>query len=186
MAIEFFKQEEDSVSLDFLTDALEANPKLNGKLFDVFSFKKAKSGKGYSVYTSDFICWFFKKEKVLNQALEALDYYCKMGIGYQFVIQVDKSAKGKFHLGIDTERKVKYVPLENASYRLELQKELEGTVQTKKSEEKNDNPFLINSKKQNTNESTPVPLPPLTTGSQSNGDSNPLTHRQGRKGREAT
>lgn len=171
MAIEFFAQEEESTSLDFLPDALEENPKLNGKTFDVFSFKKAKSGKGYMLYTSDFICWFFKKEKVIQQALEALDYYCKTGSGFQFVVQVDKKAKSKFHLGIDDEREVKYIPLENASYRLENGNESEDTVSEKK-----ENPFLLS-------KTPPVPSPLLTTPP-SNGDSTSLTTPQGVKERK--
>lgn len=172
MAIEFFKQEEEQESLDFLPDALEERPSLNGKLFDVFSFKKAKSGKGYMLYTSDFICWFFKKEKVLQQALEALDCYCKTGTGYQFVVQVDKKAKSKFHLGVDAEREVKYIPLENTSYRLVTMNDTEGT----RKEKKDSNPFLI---------MTPPPsLLPLSTEHPNNGDSSPPSTHQGKKGRE--
>lgn len=172
MPIEFFVQDEEQPSLEFLADALEDDPKLNGKLFDVFSFKKAKSGKGYMVYTSHFIVWFFKKEKIIQQALEALDYYCKTGEGFQFVIEVDKKAKSKFHLGLDTERQVKYVPLENTSYRLVTTNDMEVT------EKKTPlvNPFLI----QKPNPS----LPPLNTDSQNNGDSNLTAGSQGKKGRE--
>lgn len=172
MAIEFFAQEEEQTSLDFLPDALEENPKLNGKMFDVFSFKKAKSGKGYMLYTSDFICWFFKKEKVLQQALEALDYYCKTGSGYQFVVQVDKKAKNKFHLGIDTERSVKYVPLENTSYRLETQSDMEDTVQISKKE----NPFLVQ-------KLTPSLLPLNPTSPLNDGEQTSPSIHQGEKGR---
>jgi hypothetical protein len=171
MAIEFFNQEEEVTSLDFLPDALEENPKLNGKLFDVFSFKKAKSGKGYMLYTSDFICWFFKKDKVLTQALEALDYYCKIGSGYQFVVMVDKKLKSKFSLGIDTDREVKYVPLENASYRLALENDTEDIP----TEKQKANPFLF--KKQNPS------LPPLNTETLNNGDEHYPITPQGAKGR---
>lgn len=172
MPIEFFSQEEESQSLDFLPDALEENPKINGKTFDVFSFKKAKSGKGYMLYTSDFICWFFKKEKVLTQALEALDFYCKTGSGFQFVVQVDKKAKSKFHLGIDTDRQVKYIPLENVSYRLVTESDTEDT----QTETKKENPFLFI-------KSTPS-LPPLhPTGSQNSGEQTSPSIHQGEKGR---
>jgi len=171
MAIEFFQQEEESTSLEFLPDALETNPKLNGKLFDVFSFKKAKSGKGYMLYTSDFICWFFKKEKTIQQALEALDYYCKTGTGFQFVVKVDKTLKSKFVLGIDTEREVKYIPLENASYRLVLPNDMEDMNPT----EKKENPFLF--KSQNPS------LQPLNTTLPNNGVENYPITLQGQKGR---
>lgn len=171
MPIEFFKQEEETVSLDFLPDVLEENPKINGKTFDVFSFKKAKSGKGYMLYTSDFICWFFKKEKVLQQALEALDFYCKTGAGFQFVVQVDKTLKSKFSLGIDTDREVKYIPLENTSYRLGDQKNMEATLK----ESKAVNPFLVS-------KSTPS-LHPLNTVPPNNGDLTPPTTLLGEKGR---
>lgn len=174
MGIEFFSQEEEQSSLEFLPDALEENPKLNGKIFDVFSFKKAKSGKGYMLYTSNFICWFFKKEKVLQQALEALDYYCKTGSGFQFVVQVDTKAKNKFHLGIDNDRAVKFVPLENASYRLETENDMEAT----KKEKKEDNPFLF--KKQQPS------LSPPSIDSPNSGDSTYPTILQGKKGRETT
>lgn len=172
MAIEFFAQEEESASLEFLPDALEDNPKLNGKIFDVFSFKKAKSGKGYMLYTSDFICWFFKKEKVLQQALEALDYYCKTGSGFQFVVQVDKKLKSKFSLGIDTEREAKFIPLENTSYRLAVLNDIEDTQST----EKKENPFLFRK---------PTPsLHSLATEEPINGEqTHPIT-LQGKKGRE--
>lgn len=173
MPIEFFAQEEESTSLDFLPDALEENPKLHGKVFDVFAFKKAKSGKGYMLYTSDFIAWFFKKEKVLQQALEALDYYCKSGSGFPFVIQVDKQAKSKFHLGIDTDREAKFVPLENASYRLAQPNDTEDTqITTPK-----DNPFLF--------KKTTPSLQPQSIDPQSNGGSTPPITPQGKKGRDA-
>jgi hypothetical protein len=171
MGIQFFEQDEEVTSLDFLPDALEENPKLNGKIFDVFSFKKAKSGKGYMLYTSDFICWFFKKEKVLAQALEALDYYCKTGEGFQFVVQVDKKVKSKFSLGIDTERKVKFIPLENASYRLALTNDMEDT----QTETKKENPFLFKT-------ANPALLP-LNTEPLNSGDTITPTTRQGEKGR---
>jgi hypothetical protein len=173
MAIEFFAQEEESTSLEFLPDALEENPKLNGKFFDVFAFKKAKSGKGYMLYTSDFICWFFKKEKVLTQALEALDYYCKVGQGFQFVVQVDKKLKSKFQLGIDTEREVKYIPLEGLSYRLVLENDMVDTSLEKKAE----NPFLV--------KTLSPSLPPLITDRQTNGEQTSPTIPQGGKGRVA-
>jgi len=172
MAIEFFKQEEETLSLDFLPDALEENPKLNGKIFDVFAFKKAKSGKGYMLYTSDFICWFFKKEKVLTQALEALDYYCKTGTGFQFVVQVDKKLKSKFILGLDTDRETTYVPLENTCYRSATANDM-GDIPKEK---KVDNPFLV----KNSNPS----LPPLNTVPANNGEPISLTTHQGAKGRE--
>lgn len=183
MAIEFFKQEEDQPDLEFLPDALLINPKLDGKLFDVFSFKKAKSGKGYMVYTSDFICWFFRKEKVIGQALEALDYYCKTGTGYQFVVQVDKKTKGKFHLGLDTDREVKYIPLENASYRLELSNESEDTAPNQTNEKKNTNPFLVTPKDRGLEQLNPVPLPPQTIDQPNDGASPPLVIPRGGKGR---
>lgn len=172
MPIEFFSQEEEQTSLDFLPDYLEENPKINGKTFDVFSFKKAKSGKGYMLYTSHFICWFFKKEKVLQQALEALDYYCKTGSGFQFVVQVDNKTKSKFHLGIDTDREAKYIPLENTSFRLADKNDTEVIG----SEKKKDNPFLL----QKTNPS----LPTLVTAPQNNGETTPPITHQGKKGRE--
>jgi len=175
MPIEFFTQEEDSTSLDFLPDALEENPKLNGKTFDVFSFKKAKSGKGYMLYTSDFICWFFKKEKVLQQALEALDFYCKTGKGFQFVVQVDKKAKSKFHLGIDSDREVTYVPLENTSYRLGVESDMEDTPTM----EKKVNPFLINTL-------TPSLPSPVAIDHLNNGEPHPPITLQGKKGRGGT
>lgn len=171
MTIEFFNQEEEVTSLEFLPDALEENPKLNGKLFDVFSFKKAKSGKGYMLYTSDFICWFFKKDKTLTQALEALDYYCKTGKGFQFVVLVDKKLKSKFSLGIDSEREVKYVPLENTSYRLEVESDMEDTMK----EKKQGNPFLLKL-------STPSLLP-LNIKPPTNGEQISPTTPQGEKGR---
>lgn len=172
MPIEFFSQDEETISLDFLPDALEDNPKLNGQMYDVFSFKKAKSGKGYMLYTSHFICWFFKKEKACTQMLEALDYYCKQGIGYQFVVQVDKKLKSKFALGIDSEREVKYIPLENMSYRLGSQNESEDTQTSVQKE----NPFLLK---------TPNPsLPPLNTALPNSGGMNLGTTHQGRKGRD--
>jgi len=157
MPVEFFKRDEGSLSLDFLPDALDENPKLDGKMFDVFSFKKAESGKGYMLYTSDFIAWFFKKDKIMVQVLEALDYYCKTGTGYQFVIQVESSLKSKFNLGLDTDREVTYIPLENTSYVLENMKSTEGTKKGKKVVEKKpvENPFLKKKTK-------PVPLPPST------------------------
>lgn len=171
MAIEFFTDDEESPSLDFLPDALDENPKLDGKIFDVFSFKKAKSGKGYLLYTSHFICWFFKKEKVLTQALEALDYYCKTGTGYQFVVRVDKKAKGKFHLGLDTERETKYVPLENTSYRSGELKDMEDTQK----EKRGDNPFLI--------PKLSPSLHPLSTEQPNNGGETVEHPPQGKKGR---
>lgn len=173
MTIEFFIQDDEQPSLDFLPEVLEENPKINGQFFDVFSFKKAKSGKGYLVYTSHFICWFFKKEKVLTQALEALDYYCKIGSGYQFVVQVDKKVKSKFRLGIDTERTVKFVPLENTSFVLETYKNTAGIAL----ETKTVNPFLI---------TNPLPsLPPLNTTDLANsGEQTTLITHQGRKGGE--
>lgn len=174
MAIEFFAQKDEQTSLDFLPDALEENPKLNGKMFDVFSFKKAKSGKGYMLYTSDFICWFFKKEKVLQQALEALDYYCKTGSGFQFVVLVDKKLKSKFSLGIDTDRTVKYIPLEDTSYLLAAGNDMED-IQT---ENKKENPFIFTIP-------SPSLLPPNTEEA-NNGDKTSPTTPQGRKGREAT
>jgi hypothetical protein len=173
MGIEFFVQEEEGISLEFLPDALEENPKLNGRMFDVFSFKKAKSGKGYMLYTSDFICWFFKKDKTLSQAIEALDYYCKTGSGYQFVVQVDKKLKSKFILGIDNDREVKYIPLENTSYRLALENDMEAIEEVKKE----GNPFLF--KKQNPS------LLPLNTELPNNGEHNPPITPQGEKGRRA-
>lgn len=171
MVIEFFNQEDEGKSLDFLPDALEDDPKLNGKMFDVYSFKKAKSGKGYMLYTSDFICWFFKKDKTLAQVLEALDYYCKTGTGFQFVVLVDRKLKSKFTLGIDQEREVSYVPLENTSYRLGLESDTEDTVQ----EIKKGNPFLF--KTQN-----PSLLPLVTETLTVGGQTYPTTH-QGEKGR---
>jgi hypothetical protein len=173
MAIEFFQQEEESTSLDFLPDALEENPKLNGKIFDVFSFKKAKSGKGYMLYTSDFICWFFKKDKTLTQALEALDYYCKTGSGFQFVVQVDKKLKSKFVLGIDTEREVKYIPLENTSFRLELESDMEVTQEKKKE----GNPFLFRTQS--------LSLLPLSMDPPNNGDTTSPITPQGEKGKRS-
>lgn len=171
MSIEFFKQEEESPVLEFLSEALESRPKLNEKLFDVYSFKKANSGKGYMLYTSDFICWLFKKDKILTQALEALDYYCKTGTGFQFVIYVDKKLKNKFSLGIDTDREVKYIPLENTSYRLALQNDMEDIQREKKVT----NPFLF--KTQNPS------LPPLDTETLINGEpTSPITPL-GEKGR---
>ena len=177
MAIEFFTQDEETPSLEFLPDYLEENPKANGKIFDVFAFKKAKSGKGYMLYTSHFICWFFKKEKVLQQALEALDYYCKTGTGYTFVVQIDSKAKNKFHLGIDNEREAKYVPLENTSYRLALPTDTEDTPTKKETI----NPFLIQKKNPS--------LPPLGTEAiapPTNGEKNDIMTHQGGKGRIAT
>lgn len=174
MPIEFFVQDEEQPSLDFLPDALEEDPKLNGKMFDVFSFKKAKSGKGYMLYTTHFIVWFFKKEKVLQQVLEALDFYCKSGKGYQFVIQVDKKAKSKFHLGIDSEREVTYIPLENTSYLLADMRDMEVT----KKEKSVTNPFLLTIQ-------TPS-LSPLNTETAIAGEILPHIIPQGRKGRETT
>jgi hypothetical protein len=174
MAIEFFTQDDEQPSLEFLPDALEENSKLDGKIFDVFSFKKAKSGKGYMLYTSHFICWFFKKEKVLTQALEALDFYCKTGTGFQFVVQVDKKAKSKFHLGIDSERTAKYIPLENASFRLVNGNDMEDTQK----ENKAVNPFLLK-----------IPLPSLlspNTEPLTDGDLPSPTIPQGKKGRGTT
>lgn len=170
MGIQFFEQPSESVDLEFASNYLEANPKQNGKIFDLVSVKKAKSGKGYMLYTSDFIVWYYRKEKVLQQILEALDIFCKVGGGKQFVIQLDKTASKKFNIGIDEEREATYIPLENASYVLQGKQELEGI----KKEKKEVNPFLKN-----------LPsLPTLSEQSQTtlqDLDSNP----KGRKGREA-
>lgn len=171
MPIEFFEQEEEKDHLDFLPDALEENPRLDGKLFDVFAFKKAKSGKGYMLYTSHFICWFFKKEKPLQQALEALDYYCKTGTGFQFVVKVDKKLKSKFVLGLDSEREAKFVPLENTCYRLAQENDMEDMNLPMKKE----NPFLLKIKT--------VPSS-LSIDPAKLGDLNPTTV-QGEKGRTA-
>jgi len=171
MPIDFFVQEEEAPSLEFLPDYLEENPKANGQTWDVFAFKKAKSGKGYMLYTSHFICWFYKKEQTMQQVLEALDFYCKTGSGFQFVVKVDTSIKRKFHLGIDTDREVRYIPLENSSYRLENTKGMADT----KTDKKEQNPFLINKIKPS------LQTPP--TDQLISGDLPPLSIPQGGKGR---
>ena len=171
MAIEFFKQQETSPNLDFLNEYLEENPKSNGKIFDIYSFTKAKSGKGYMLSTSDFHIWFFRKEKILTQILEALDYYCKTGEGLQFVCQIDKSVKSLCHIGIDEDRKVTYIPLEGTSYVLQNYIKSEGT----KKEKKGSNPFLIQKK-------NPVPSPLTTIDSPNSGVPEPPSSPLGEKG----
>jgi len=173
MPIEFFKEELETPNLEFVGDYLKDNPKSDGKLYDVDSIKKAKSGKGYMLYTSHFICWFFKKEAIMSQIIEALDYYCQVGSGYILVIQLDKKAKKGFHIGIDQDRETVYVPLENQSY-LSLHTSSMEVIQ--KENKDSTNPFL---------KKKPLPLPPHPLETVNNGEpelGNPMKGRKGVQG----
>ena len=104
MAIQFF-EEAVSIQLDFASDYLKENPKENGKSYEVTEVKLTNAGSGYMVYTDVCTGFYYKKEKVLQQLLEALEVYVDGQDGYALFMVLDKKAKKGFSLGIDVEIK---------------------------------------------------------------------------------
>lgn len=145
--IDFFDSEASSVDLEFAADYLAAHPKENGTVHDIHTVKLAKSGKGYMLYTQEFLCWLFKKEKTATQLIEALEYYVKVGGGFQLVVQLDKKAKSSVKYGVDRDRSATYFPLGKGF-----------SVYEEESENPSENPFLI-----------PLPLPSLLPVESPNG-----------------
>jgi len=104
MAIQFF-EEAASIQLDFAADYLKENPKENGKSYEVTEVRLTNAGSGYMVYTDVCTGFYYKKEKVLQQLLEALQVYVEGQDGYALFMVLDKKTKKGFSLGIDAEIK---------------------------------------------------------------------------------
>jgi len=104
MAIQFF-EEAASIQLDFAAEYLKENPKENGKSYEVTEIRLTNAGSGYMVYTDVCTGFYYKKEKVLGQLLEALEVYIDGQDGYAIFMVLDKKAKKGFSLGIDVEIK---------------------------------------------------------------------------------
>lgn len=168
--IDFFDTESPSIDLDFATDYLKANPKRDQDIFHIHSIKLAKSGKGYMLYTNEFMCWLFKKEKTATQLIEALEYYVKVGGGFQLVVKLDKKAKNNVVYGIDKDIPCSYFPLGKGFSCLEEDSETPLS---------NMNPFLV------TLPSTPlIPVPaPYLDGEEGSGEEiPPASQKRGQKG----
>jgi hypothetical protein len=105
MALSFFEQEESSSSgdLPFCEEYLKENPKNNGKVLQVREVFAVKSGKGYLIKTDECIGWLWRKEKTTSQLLEALQYYVEIQHGFGLFLVLDKNAKAKFKLAVDSE-----------------------------------------------------------------------------------
>ena len=104
MAIQFF-EEAASIQLDFAAEYLKENPKENGKSYEVTEIRLTNAGSGYMVYTDVCTGFYYKKEKVLAQLLEALQVYVEGQDGYAIFMVLDKKTKKGFSLGIDVEVK---------------------------------------------------------------------------------
>lgn len=104
--LQFFESEGTSTDLPFLSDLLKTTQgqRLNGKVYDVNEISYASSGKGYTIKTDAFMTFLWKKSKVTQQLLEALNFYWEQGNGYVVVAKIDISTKGGCLLGVDFER----------------------------------------------------------------------------------
>lgn len=106
MALTFFDDVPlSSDDLEFYGDwvkGLKASVLKTKPQYEVIEILKAKSGKGYLVKTTDFACWLWKKQKLTNQLIEALESYCKNG-GYSlFVVAITDKQDG-YRIACDKE-----------------------------------------------------------------------------------
>lgn len=137
MPLEFFdKEPSTNGNLEFAADYLKANPRENGKVYEVHEFKITSSGNGYLLYTDKFMGFLFKNAKVTKQVIEALEYYSKQPNGYGFFAQLDAKAKNGFRLGVDSDEPRTWFSSKNGYTQQDIDTgELE--------QDKNSNPFLL-------------------------------------------
>ncbi len=105
MAITFFQYDESSSSLEFLSDYFEDHPEIEGQDFEILAISPVKSGKGYLLTTPEFQVFYFKKEKIILQLLQALEHYCGNGYGPKVICRVDSTIKSLHLLGIDEDNR---------------------------------------------------------------------------------
>lgn len=103
--IQFFETESNNSDVPFLSDLLKepSGKSLIGKTFTVNEVIAVASGKGYLLRTDEFITFIWKKQKLTNQLLEALNFYFEQGTGYTLCAVVDPKAKCGCQLGVDFE-----------------------------------------------------------------------------------
>lgn len=104
MAITFF-EEAKSIQLDFASEYLKSHPKEHGKSYEVKEVRLTNAGSGYMIYSDVCTGFFYKKETILQQLLEALQVYVEGQDGYAVFMVLDKTAKKGFSLGVDMTEK---------------------------------------------------------------------------------
>lgn len=99
MPLSFFEKEKKTQSLSWLSEWIEENPKGKDKPFRVEEFVQVQSGKGLLVKTENFAVFVFKKTKLYNLLLEALEEYVA-DEGF-CIFCVPSDLKGEFQLATD-------------------------------------------------------------------------------------
>lgn len=102
----------------FATEYLAANKKEMGREFTVNEIVLARSGKGYMVHTEHFVCWLWKKSKLTQMLLEALNAYVSTSHGYHLFVMLTNENKDCFKIGCNTELETRWYDLGNGSYSL--------------------------------------------------------------------
>lgn len=102
----FFETDQPKADTPFLSELLkgEGSERLEGKVFPINQITAASSGKGYTVYTDEFICFIWKKLKTTEQLLQALNFYYEAGNGYLLCVAVSSKFKNGFKIGVDFEQ----------------------------------------------------------------------------------
>lgn len=137
MALQFFDNEPTTNgNLEFAADYLKANPKEDGKVYEVTEFKITSSGNGYLLYTDKFMGFLFKNAKVTKQIIEALEYYASQPNGYAFYAQLSKKAKNGINLAIDSDEPRTWFQSKNGFTQQDID-----TGENRQTE--NSNPFLF-------------------------------------------
>jgi len=109
MTITFFEDEYLAQNdNDFYGDwiKLDTTKKLKGKTgYAVREIIRAKSGKGYLLCTDSFNVWLWKKSKIANQIIEALEIYTTKG-GYSIVVVPVNNKQDGYKIGVDKQETV--------------------------------------------------------------------------------
>jgi hypothetical protein len=91
------------ILLPFHSDFASANPSRCGELFRVTGIFLAKSGKGYMVQTTDFVCWVWKNSKIAKELIADVELAIPNGISSTLLCQLNSEGKDGYVLGWDTE-----------------------------------------------------------------------------------
>lgn len=135
--IQFFEAETNNSDTPFLSELLKEpeGKNLIGKTFIVNEVIAVSSGKGYLIRTDEFITFIWKKQKLTNQLLEALNFYFEQGTGYTLCAVVDPKVKCGCQLGVDFETTSYWQKKGESFYNSTTALELESKLGT-------ENPFL--------------------------------------------
>lgn len=123
MPLTFFETQEDNGNGDllFFNEWIKENPKPKVKEFVVTEVKAAKSGKGYSVCTTDFQVWLWKKSKIAQMLIEAFDVWINKepDTGFKLLVAIEPKSKEGYRLGVDKDVKVSWFTMGNGYTTLE-------------------------------------------------------------------